>query len=61
MRVLTDVEQRPIPLPGGEGAHINTLIAGHKDLPALVLLHGYGAGVGFWYSVLPGLSQRFHV
>lgn len=46
-------------VPIGNGDHLNTLITGNEDLPPLVLVHGYGAGIGFWYRTLEELSQRF--
>jgi pimeloyl-ACP methyl ester carboxylesterase len=32
-----------------------------KDLPIMVLLHGYGAGAGIFYRVLKDLGQYFHL
>ena len=32
-----------------------------KDLPVMVLLHGYGAGAGIFYRVLKDLGQYFHL
>lgn len=32
-----------------------------KDLPTLVLTHGYGAGIGIFYRVLFDLAEYFHV
>lgn len=40
---------------------LNTLSLGREDAPALVLLHGWGAGVAFWGANIAGLANHFRV
>lgn len=52
-------EKRLIPLPSGD--YLNTLSAGDRSLPTLVVLHGWGAGSAFFGRNLQGLATHFRV
>ncbi|MBO0841169.1 MAG: alpha/beta hydrolase [Sciscionella sp.] len=47
-------------LTGGAGARLAYLAAGRPDVPALVLLHGWGSSADVWEPLLDGpLAERF--
>lgn len=54
-----EYEKRAVKLASGKV--MNTLSAGSTSLPPLVLVHGWGAGVGFFGRNLGGLSEHFRV
>jgi pimeloyl-ACP methyl ester carboxylesterase len=43
----------------GKGEYINTVMAGPLDAPPVVLVHGYGAGTGFWFKNIPELASKY--
>lgn len=53
-------EKRLVRLPRS-GHIINTLSAGDRNLPVLVVVHGWGAGVAFFGRNIAGLSAKFRV
>eukprot|EP00744_Colponema_vietnamica_P009590 GILI01013622.1.p1 GENE.GILI01013622.1~~GILI01013622.1.p1 ORF type:complete len:326 (-),score=53.31 GILI01013622.1:183-1160(-) len=53
-----DYEKQHVPC-GPNGEYINTIICGSGE--PLVLIHGFGAGVGFWFKVMKDLSSRYKV
>lgn len=56
----TPYTKRAVHLPKS-GHVLNTISLGREDAPALILLHGWGAGVAFWGANLGGLSAHFRV
>lgn len=55
--VRTPIERMKINI--GDGNHINTIKTGSG--PPLVLVHGFGAGIGFWCGNLDALSRKYTV
>lgn len=54
-----EYEKRAVRLPTGDV--LNTLSAGSRNAPTLVVVHGWGAGVGFFARNMPGLSAQYRV
>lgn len=48
-----------VALPSGRS--INTLVAGPIDAPPVVLVHGYGAGLAYWWRNLAALAEQNRV
>lgn len=44
---------------GKDGLHVNTVKVGEG--PPLVMVHGFGAGIGLWVNNLEALSQKYTV
>lgn len=61
LRCLTteQYERRHVRLPSG--IWLNTISAGSISSPTLVVLHGWGAGAGFFARNLEGLAKHFRV
>lgn len=41
--------------------YLHTLEAGFNNKETLVMIHGYGGNIGFYYQMLPFLKEHFHV
>jgi len=58
LKVLkTPVEQRQVPISNGN--FINTIVVGRG--PPLVLIHGFGGGLGIWIANFDDLAHHFTV
>jgi hypothetical protein len=50
-----------VPVGPGREERLHAVRAGDKSKPPMVLMHGYGAGLGFYYRNMDFLARNFNV